>query len=108
MGGIQLGADVRLSRGAANRLDLATGDTFYLTSGAIINAADGRARLPRAGTAALGLTQLATANDGDVRLGYVGGSAQVGFVINGTAVVLSFPIASNGGTPVCTVNPAGG
>ena len=108
MGGLQLGADVKLTRGAANRLDLATGDTFYLPSGAIINAADGRARLPRSGTAALGLTQLATANDGDFRLGYVGGSAQIGVVINGTALVFSVPITGNGGALVCTVNPAGG
>src|SRR3990170_4651082 len=93
MGGVQFGADVKLTRGAANRLDLATGDTFYLPSGAIINGADGRVRLPRAGTSALGTTNghLAVANDGDFRLGYVGGSAQIGVVINGTAVVLSFP-----------------
>lgn len=108
MGGVQFGADVKLTRGAANRLDLTTGDTFYLPSGAIIDGADGRVRLPRAGTSALGLTQLATANDGDFRLGYVGGSAQIGVVINGTALVLSFPISGNGGTPIVTVNPAGG
>ena len=108
MGGIQIGADVKLTRGAANRLDLTTGDTFYLPAGAAINAAAGSMHLPGAGTAALGLTNMATANLGDVRLGYVGGSAQLGFVVNGTALVFSVPIAGNGGSLVCTVNPAGG
>ncbi len=110
MGGLQLGADVKLTRGAANRLDLEAGDTFYLPDEtAIINGADGRMRLPRAGTSALGTTNtMATANDGDIRLGYKAGSAQIGFVVNGTALVFSVPITGNGGALVCTVNPAGG
>ena len=110
MGGLQLGKDVNLNRGAANRLDLGSGDTFYLPDEtAIINAADGRVRLPRAGTSALGTTNtMATANDGDIRLGYKAGSAQLGFVVNGTALVFSVPITGNGGALVCTVNPAGG
>ncbi len=108
MGPIQLGADVKLSRGAANRLDLEAGDTFYLPDTAIINAADGRLRLPGAGTAELGLTNMSTTNLGDIRLGYKAGSAQLGFVVNGTALVFSVPINGNGGALVCTVNPAGG
>lgn len=108
MGPIQLGADVKLSRGAANRLDLEAGDTLYLPSGAAVNAADGSLRVPGAGTAALGLTNMSTTNLGDVRLGYKAGSAQIGFVVNGTALVFSVPIVGNGGALVCTVNPAGG
>ena len=109
MGGLQLGKDVKLTRGAANRLDLAAGDTFYLPATSIINGVDGRVRLPRAGTSALGTTNtMATANDGDIRLGYKAGSAQIGFVINGTALIFSVPITGNGGALVCTVNPAGG
>lgn len=109
MGGIQLGADVNLSRGDTNRLDLAAGDTFYLPATAVINAADGRLRLPGAGTSALGTTNtMATANPGDIRLGYNAGSAQLGFVIGGTAIVWSVAVTGNGANPVCTINPAGG
>ncbi len=106
MGGIQLGKDVKITRGAANRMDLEAGDTFYLPDTAIIDASDGNLRVPE-GTAALGTTNMPLAQSGEVRVGYKAGSAQIGFVINGTAVVLSIPIAGNGGAPVATVDPAG-
>ncbi len=114
MGGLQLGKDFKIVRTAANTAGPVSGDTFNIPSGAflvaasggIINASAGDLRVPE-GTVALGTTNMSTSSDGYIRVGYKAGSAQIGFVINGTAVVLSIPITGNGGAPVCTVDPAG-
>ncbi len=106
MGGLQLGKDVKITRGAANRMDLDAGDTFYLPDTAIIDASDGNLRVPE-GTVELGTTNMPLAQSGEIRVGYKAGSAQFGFVVNGTALVFSVPIAGNGGALVCTRDPAG-
>jgi len=101
MGGIQLGADVKITRGAANRADLAAGDTFYLPAGAQIAAASGSLQGPaNAGT--LGLTEMNVNLNGGIYTGYKAGSAQFGFVINGTALVFSVPIHGEGAPFACT------
>lgn len=106
MGGLQLGKDVKITRGAADRMDLDAGDTFYLPNTAIIDASDGNLRVPE-GTLELGTINMPLAQSGEIRVGFKDGSAQLGFVVNGTALVFSVPISGQGGALVCVKNPAG-
>ena len=88
--------DVGLQRKSANLLETLSGDALDLSSREI-----------RIGTviAALGTTtHLPTTKEGLLRVGFSGGSAQLGFVLNGTAFVLE---GTTGGAVTMRVNPAG-
>lgn len=94
-GTVTFGADAKLVRTGANRVGPATGDTF--------DAAATKLRLPAPGVSfgtALGTSNLATANPGEARVGFSGATVQFGFVVNGSAFVLS---AVDGGTVVLDV-----
>lgn len=100
-GSLTLGGDTVLSRGAANRLDLASGDTLRLISGTIqlssacslvgaggtistanqLNVSSGSIVIPN-GTAAAG-TALTT--NGVISLATVGGTPAIRVELNGTA-----------------------
>lgn len=104
MGGIQLGKDVKITRGAANRADLEAGDTLYLED-ARLDASAGSIQVKQI-AGSLALSVMDANKNGGVYVGQRAGSAQFGFVINGTAVVFSVPIHGQGGAAVCTVGPA--
>ena len=99
-GSLTLGGDVVLSRGAASRLDLASGDTLRLISGTLqlssacslvgaggtistanqLDLSGGTTLLPN-GTAAIGTAGL---TNGRIRIGTQGGTYAIAFDANGT------------------------
>ena len=78
-GSLTIGGDVVLSRGAANRLDLGSGDSLVITAGTL-NASAGTIVIPN-GTAAIGTAGMA---NGRVRIGTQGGTYCIAFDANGT------------------------
>lgn len=77
-GSLTLGGDVVLSRGAANRLDLASGDTLKINS--VLDTSSGTAIIAN-GTAAIGTAGM---TNGRIRIGTQGGTYCVAFDANGT------------------------
>jgi hypothetical protein len=78
-GSLTIGGDVTLTRGAANRLDLGSGDSLTITAGTL-NASAGTTLIAN-GTAALGTAGQVT---GRIRLATQGGTPCIGFDLNGT------------------------
>lgn len=99
-GSLTLGGDTVLSRGAANRLDLASGDTLRLISGTLqlssacslagaggtistsnmLDVSGGTPVIPN-GTAAIGTAGM---TNGRIRIGTQGGTYAIAFDANGT------------------------
>lgn len=78
-GSLTIGGDTTLTRGAANRLNLGTGDSFVVTAGTL-NVSAGTIVIPN-GTAAIGTAGMA---NGRIRIGTQAGTPSIAFDHNGT------------------------
>lgn len=83
-----------------------TSDGINAASAVQINLAASRLRVPYQGTS-VGTASpgFGTANTGQQLVGFLAGSAQIGWVINGTVYTMQW--AAAGGTPIVVANAAG-
>ncbi|MDY0208374.1 MAG: hypothetical protein RBR82_17390, partial [Pseudomonas sp.] len=104
-GEITIGGDVVLSRGAANRLDLASGDSLNLVSGSLQVAGTQvitSGRIIRAGNGTAAAPALSFSSDTNTGI-YRGGADILGFSTAGAA---RMSILANGNVGIGTTSPA--